>query len=132
VAVVGIKPIALAKLTQGSETDFIHRLSFPRRRESIMMEKEFYVYILANKRNGTLYPGVSSDLIKRIWQHKNELLEGFTKKYTVKNLVYYEVHNNIENALNREKRIKKWRRAWKLKLIEENNPEWQDLYGGII
>ena len=95
------------------------------------MEKQFYVYILASKRNGTLYTGVTSNLIKRIWQHKNELLEGFSKKYKVKNLVYYEVHNNVGSALTREKQIKKWRRAWKLRLIEEKNPEWKDLYKEI-
>ena len=95
------------------------------------MEKEFYVYILANKRNGTLYTGVTSNLIKRIWQHKNEFVEGFSKKYNVKKLVYFEVHNNAEGAITREKRIKKWRRAWKLRLIEEKNPEWKDLYGEI-
>ena len=95
------------------------------------MEKQFYVYILASKRNGTLYTGVTSNLIKRIWQHKNELLEGFSKKYNVKNLVYYEVHNNVGSALTREKQIKKWRRAWKLRLIEEKNPEWKDLYKEI-
>ena len=95
------------------------------------MEKQFYVYILASKRNGTLYTGVTSNLIKRIWQHKNELLEGFSKKYKVKNLVYYEVHNNVGSALTREKQIKKWRRAWKLRLIEEKNPEWKDLYNEI-
>ena len=95
------------------------------------MGKQFYVYILASKRNGTLYTGVTSNLIKRIWQHKNELLEGFSKKYNVKNLVYYEVHNNVGSALTREKQIKKWRRAWKLRLIEEKNPEWKDLYKEI-
>ena len=95
------------------------------------MGKQFYVYILASKRNGTLYTGVTSNLIKRIWQHKNELLEGFSKKYKVKNLVYYEVHNNVGSALTREKQIKKWRRAWKLRLIEEKNPEWKDLYKEI-
>jgi putative endonuclease len=95
------------------------------------MDKEFYVYILASKRNGTLYTGVTSNLIKRIWQHKNDLVEGFSKKYKVKNLVYYEVHTNAESAITREKRIKKWRRAWKLSLIEEKNPEWEDLYAEI-
>ena len=95
------------------------------------MEKQFYVYILANKRNGTLYLGVTSDLIKRVWEHKNGLVEGFTKKYGVKILVYYEIHESAENAIKREKQIKKWRRAWKLKLIEEKNSEWRDLYVDI-
>jgi putative endonuclease len=106
-------------------------MSFPRRRESSAMEKEFYVYILASKRNGTLYTGVTSNIIKRIWQHKNELVEGFSEKYNVKNLVYYEVHSNMESAITREKRIKKWRRAWKLRLIEEKNFDWKDLYEEI-
>jgi putative endonuclease len=92
------------------------------------MDKEFYVYILAGKRNGTLYTGVSSDLVKRVWQHKHGKVEGFTQKYNVKNLVYYELHQTAESAITREKRIKKWRRAWKIKLIEDRNPNWDDLY----
>ena len=96
------------------------------------MAKQFYVYILASKRNGTLYTGVTSDLIQRVWQHKNNMVEGFTKKYNVKTLVYYEVHESAESALTREKRIKRWRRAWKLRLIEDNNPEWKDLYEQIV
>ena len=96
------------------------------------MEKQFYVYILASKRNGTLYTGVTSDLIQRVWQHKHHMVEGFTKKYRVKKLVYYEVHDNAESAITREKRIKKWRRKWKLRLIEEKNPQWTDLYNEIV
>ena len=96
------------------------------------MDKQFFVYILASKRNGTLYTGITSDLVKRVWQHKNNSLSGFTKKYNVKILVYYEICNDAESAITREKRIKKWRRAWKLKLIEEKNPHWQDLYDEII
>ncbi len=92
------------------------------------MDKQFYVYILASKRNGTLYSGVTSKLIGRIWQHKKDKIEGFTQKYNIKRLVYYEVHNNAESAISREKQIKKWRRAWKLKLIEGKNPDWKDLY----
>ena len=92
------------------------------------MKKQFYVYILANKRNGTLYLGVTSNLVKRVWQHKNGWVEGFTKKYGIKMLVYYEIHEGAENAIKREKQIKKWRRAWKLKLIEEKNLQWRDLY----
>jgi putative endonuclease len=96
-----------------------------------MMDKEFYIYILASKRNGTLYTGVTSNLIQRVWQHKNDLFEGFAEKYNIKNLVFYEVHTNAESAITREKRIKKWRRTWKLRLIEEKNPEWKDLYREI-
>ena len=87
----------------------------------MMMEKQFYVYILASKRNGTLYLGVTSDIVKRVWQHKNDLVEGFTKKYGVKRLVYYEIYKDVENAIKREKQLKKWRRAWKLELIEAKN-----------
>jgi len=90
--------------------------------------KRFYVYILCSKRNGTLYTGITSDLIKRIYEHKNNLVNGFTKRYNVHNLVWYEMHESIESAFNREKQIKKWKRAWKIKMIEQNNPEWKDLY----
>jgi putative endonuclease len=95
------------------------------------MNKQFYVYILASQRNGTLYTGVTSTLVQRVWQHKNNVIEGFTTKYNVKILVYYETHDNAESAITREKRIKKWRRNWKLRLIEESNPHWKDLYEGI-
>ncbi len=94
--------------------------------------KQYYVYILASQKNGTLYTGVTSDLIKRIWEHKNSLIEGFTSKYAVYNLVYYEVYDDPQNAIKREKRIKKWKREWKLNLIEANNPDWNDLYEGIL
>lgn len=87
-----------------------------------------YVYRIASARNGTLYIGVSSDLVKRVWQHKNNVVEGFTQKYQVHLLVWYEVHNDIESAISREKALKKWNRIWKLRLIEQFNPEWQDLY----
>jgi len=96
------------------------------------MAKQFYVYILASKPNGTLYTGVTSNLIQRVWQHKNDVIQGFTRKYNVKTLVYYEVHENAESALTREKKIKRWRRAWKLGLIENSNPEWRDLYEDIL
>ena len=86
------------------------------------------VYILASRRNGTLYVGVTSDLIKRVWQHKNDLVEGFTKQYGVHVLVWYEPHETMESAIKREKAIKKWNRKWKLKLIEQSNPQWRDLY----
>ena len=89
------------------------------------------VYILANKRNGTLYTGVSSNLIGRVWQHKTEGIEGFTKKYGVKILVWYELTDDIRSAILREKQIKKWNRAWKLELIEKMNPEWHDLTESI-
>lgn len=90
-----------------------------------------YVYILASKKNGTLYIGVANDLKQRIWQHKSGQIEGFTKKYNVKNLVYFEVYEDYWNAANREKRMKKWNRQWKIDLIEKANPEWRDLYGDI-
>ena len=95
------------------------------------MNKQFYVYLLANKRNGTLYTGVTSNLVQRVWQHKQNIVKGFTKKYDVKLLVYYETHDSAEAAIVREKRIKKWRRAWKLRLIENKNPLWKDLYEEI-
>lgn len=96
------------------------------------MERQFYVYILASKRNGTLYVGVTSDLVKRTWEHRQGLAEGFTKKYGVKILVYYEVHESSEAAILREKQIKKWDRAWKIRLIEKGNPNWDDLYDRIV
>jgi len=90
------------------------------------------IYILASKKNGTLYVGVTSDLIKRIWQHKNDLVEGFTKKYAVHDLVYYEIHETMESAITREKNIKAWKRAWKIELIEKNNLIWRDLYHDLL
>ncbi len=90
------------------------------------------VYILASSRNGTLYIGVTSDLIKRVWQHKNNAVEGFTEKYEVHHLVWYELHENMESAIAREKALKKWNRIWKLRLIEQLNPEWQDLYDQLL
>ncbi len=98
----------------------------------ILLEKTFHVYILASRRNGTLYVGVTSDLIKRVWQHKSGEIDGFTKKYSVKNLVYYEEYSDAKNAIQREKRLKEWRRIWKISLIEKFNPNWDDLYGEII
>jgi putative endonuclease len=92
------------------------------------MSKNYYVYILASKRNGTLYIGVTQDLLKRVDLHKKELLDGFTKKYNVNMLVHYEVYQDIKDAILREKRLKKWKREWKIKLIEEKNPNWKDLY----
>ena len=99
--------------------------------DSLKVIKQFYVYILASKRNGTLYVGVTSDLLKRVWEHKNKDVKGFTEKYGVDKLVYYEVHADVDNAITREKQIKKWNRAWKLRLIEEKNPRWDDLFEKI-
>jgi putative endonuclease len=96
------------------------------------VNKQPAVYILASKRNGTLYIGVTSDLLKRIWLHKNNMVEGFTKRYSVHRLVWYELHESMESAITREKRLKNWKRQWKLKLIESSNPEWQDLYHRIV
>ena len=96
------------------------------------MLRNYYVYILTNKRNGALYIGVTSDLIKRVWQHKNNIFEGFSKKYKTHHLVYFEEYTSIELALNREKRLKNWQRSWKLELIESSNPYWKDLYDAIV
>jgi len=96
-----------------------------------MNTKNYYVYILASKKNGTLYIGVSSNLKKRIFEHKNNLIDGFTKKYKVHNLVYYEQTTDVKSAILREKRLKKWKRCWKLALIEKENPEWKDLYDSL-
>lgn len=93
-----------------------------------MTKEHFYVYILASKRNGTLYTGVTSNLIQRVWQHKEGVVEGFTKEHGVKTLVYYEVHATAESAITREKRLKEWQRSWKIELIEKDNPQWKDLY----
>lgn len=90
------------------------------------------VYLLASKRNGTLYIGVTSNLIRRVWQHREGFADGFTKKYGVHDLVWYELHETMESAITREKLVKKWRRGWKLTLIESANPRWRDLYAGIL
>ena len=94
--------------------------------------KEYYVYIMASKRNGTLYTGVTSDLIKRVWQHKSGETKGFTSKYKISQLVYYEIHGDIMEAIKREKNIQAWERDWKLQLIEKHNPSWDDLYDAIL
>lgn len=94
--------------------------------------KQAAVYILASQRNGTLYTGVTSDLVKRVWEHKNDLADGFTKKYGVHMLVYFELHGDMMAAITREKQVKKWNRKWKLRLIEEKNPQWKDLYETIL
>jgi putative endonuclease len=96
------------------------------------MERQPCVYILASKRNGTLYTGVTSDLVKRIWEHKNDIIEGFTKKYNVHILVWYEMHETMESAIYREKVIKNWKRVWKINTIEEANPQWRDLYYDLL
>ncbi|MBX3708376.1 MAG: GIY-YIG nuclease family protein [Gammaproteobacteria bacterium] len=93
--------------------------------------KQYFVYILASQRNGTLYVGSTSNLIQRIWQHKNGVFSGFTSKYRIHQLVYYEEHQNIAEMVRREKRLKNWYRKWKLNLIEKSNSEWRDLYQEI-
>ncbi len=95
------------------------------------MQNECYVYILANKRNGTLYVGVTNDLIRRVYEHKNDLTEGFTKKYQIHTLVYFENTGNIESAIKREKQLKRWQRQWKISLIEKQNPQWNELYSNL-
>ena len=95
------------------------------------MNKQPAVYMLASKRGGTLYIGVTGDLVKRVWEHKSDVVEGFTKKHSVHNLVYFELHGDMESAITREKQLKKWNRAWKIELIEENNPTWKDLWSEI-
>ena len=95
------------------------------------MEKKFHVYIMASKRYGTLYTGVTSDILQRVRQHKDGMADGFTKKYNVKQLVYYERHEAAESAIKREKQIKDWQRQWKLDLIEQANPDWHDLFDDL-
>jgi putative endonuclease len=93
--------------------------------------KNYYVYILASRKNGTLYIGVTNSLIKRICEHKNGEVKGFTQRYNIHLLVYFEYYHQVEYAIKREKQLKKWNRNWKISLIEENNPEWKDLYSQI-
>jgi putative endonuclease len=90
--------------------------------------KQYFVYILASKKNGTLYIGITSDLLGRVWQHKNKVVDGFTKKYDVSSLVYYEQTEDVRSALSREKQLKNWKRKWKIELIEKENPKWIDMY----
>ncbi len=94
--------------------------------------KQPCVYILASKRNGTLYTGVTSDIVKRIWEHKNDVVKGFTQRYGVHTLVWFEIHETMAPAITREKAIKTWKRKWKLELIEKENPQWLDLYKNLI
>ena len=96
------------------------------------MDKQPAVYILASERRGTLYIGVTSDLVKRIWEHKTDAAEGFTKRHVIHQLVWYELHPTMESAIKREKALKHWNRSWKLELIEKGNPDWQDLYDAIL
>ena len=96
------------------------------------MERHFAVYIMASRRRGTLYTGVTSDLVKRAWEHREGMVDGFTKQYGVKTLVWFEMHDNAESAITREKRLKEWRRAWKIDLIEKANPWWHDLFPTLI
>ena len=100
--------------------------------KNIMQEKYPYVYIMANKRNGTLYTGVTSDLPARMWQHRNNSSKGFSEKYQVHKLVYFEEHGEMLSAIHREKRMKKWTRKTKIMLIEKNNLKWRDLYDDIV
>ena len=92
----------------------------------------YFVYILASKKNGVLYVGVTNNLIRRIYEHKNNLVDGFTKQYFIHKLVYFEETNSIEEAILREKRIKEWKRRWKIELIEKNNPHWNDLFDNLV
>jgi len=94
--------------------------------------KQPCVYLLASGRNGTLYVGVTSNLVTRVWVHKQGLVDGFTKQYGVHTLVWYEVHESMESAIQREKAIKEWKRRWKLELIEKTNPQWRDLYEELL
>jgi len=97
-----------------------------------MFDKTYCVYILSSQKNGTLYIRVTDNLRRRVWEHKNKKVDGFTKKYEIHHLVYFEQHNNPESAIDREKQIKKWNRAWKIELIEKKNQEWKDLYQDIL
>ena len=96
------------------------------------MTKQPAVYILSSERNGTVYIGVTSDLVKRVWEHKQDLVEGFTKQYGIHTLVYFELHVDMAQAIQREKQLKKWKRSWKLRMIELKNPDWHDLWPEIV
>ena len=108
-------------------------MSFLRKQESRTRDmRQYYVYIMASKRNGTLYIGVTNNLLKRVYEHKVDLVKGFTQKYRVHSLVYYEIYSHVHDAIAREKRIKKWKRQWKIELIEKSNSEWRDLYFDVV
>ena len=96
------------------------------------MEKHPCVYMLASRRNGTLYVGVTTNLVKRVWEHKNNIVDSFTKRYGIHHLVWFELHDRLESALAREKALKAWKRQWKVELIEQTNPTWHDLYPEIV
>jgi putative endonuclease len=106
--------------------------SFPRKRESRGLSMSFFVYILDSRRNGTLYIGMTDNLARRVWEHQSGAVQGFTKKYSVKTLVWYEVHESRESAFQRERQLKKWNCAWKLQLIERLNPTWRDLTHELV
>jgi putative endonuclease len=110
----------------------VSSLAATRDPENCMSDKRYYIYILSNQKNGTLYIGVTSNLIRRIREHKERKVEGFTKKYNIDKLIYYEVYGEVGMALYREKQLKKWKREWKLELIEKENPSWNDLSGSLI
>ena len=93
---------------------------------------DYFVYLLASQRNGTLYVGVTNNLVRRVWEHKTRQVPGFTDKYEVKHLVWFESTPSVEAAIHREKQLKEWQRAWKVRLIEERNPYWRDLYADIL
>ena len=99
---------------------------------AVAMEKHFAVYVMASRRRGTLYIGVTSNLLKRVWEHREGVIDGFTRQYGVKKLVWFEMHDNAESAITREKQLKEWRRSGKLDLIEERNPWWRDLFLDIV
>ena len=96
-----------------------------------MKNQQYYVYILASRKNGALYIGVTNDLTRRVWEHKNKIVEGFSKKYNTDKLVYYEQCLSIESSIHREKQLKKWNRQWKIDLLEKENPDWKDMYYDI-
>ena len=124
------RPLYRAIMSRTGSTDTRRRHVIPRLDRGIQynMSKTYYTYILASKRNGTLYAGVTSDLIKRVFQHRTDQVGGFTRKYKVHWLVYFEQHVDVIAAIHREKRLKEWQRKWKLALIEKSNPLWMDLY----
>lgn len=96
------------------------------------MYRDYYVYIMASRKNGAIYIGVTNDLLRRVYEHRNEMVDGFTKKYNVRRLVYYEHTNDVYGAIEREKALKKWNRRWEIELIESVNPDWEDLYEQLI
>jgi len=105
---------------------------FPQAPDAERMTKQMYVYILASKKNGTLYIGVTNDLVRRVYQHRENLIDGFTKEYGVHRLVYFEIYDDPERAIQREKTMKRYVRQWKINLIEQDDPDWTDLYESIV